>query len=63
LKFESKTPSSTTRRPKKPRKTQECHLEDRKPQKSAKGKKSGKAKQNDKEELRKAQNLKTQYPP
>jgi hypothetical protein len=54
LKFESKTPWSTTRRPKKPRKAQEGHLEDGEPQKLANGTKSGKAKQNGKKELRKA---------
>jgi hypothetical protein len=42
------------RRPKKQRKAQECHLEEGKPQKSIKGKKSGKVKQNGKEEIRKA---------
>jgi hypothetical protein len=46
LKFKSKTPWSTARRPKKPRKAEECHLEDGKPQKPANGTKSGKAKQN-----------------
>jgi hypothetical protein len=58
LKFESKTPWSTTRRPKKWRKAQEGHLDEGKPQKPTKGKKSGKAKQNGKEELRKAQKSK-----
>jgi hypothetical protein len=43
-KFESKTPWSTARRPKKPRKAQEGHLEDGKPQKLANGMKSGKTK-------------------
>jgi hypothetical protein len=38
------------------RKAQESHQEDGKPQKPANGTKSGKAKQNGKEELRKAQN-------
>jgi hypothetical protein len=51
LKIESKTPWSTARRPKKLRKAQEGHLEDGKPQKPANGMKSGKAKQNGKEEL------------
>jgi hypothetical protein len=53
--FESKTPWSTGRRPKKPRKAQEGHLEEGKPQKSANGTKSGKTKQTGKEELEKAQ--------
>jgi hypothetical protein len=56
LKFESKTPRSTARRPKKPIKAKEGHLEERKSQNPANGTKSGKAKQNGKEELRKAQN-------
>jgi hypothetical protein len=42
------------RRPKKPRKAQQGHLEEGKPQKSTQGKKSGKAKQNGKEKLRRA---------
>jgi hypothetical protein len=54
-KFKSKIPWSTAKRPKTPRKTQEDHLEDGKPQKQANGTKSGKAKQNDTEELRRAQ--------
>jgi hypothetical protein len=54
LKFESKTPWSTARRPKKPRKDQEGHPEEGKPQKPANGTKSGKTKQNGKEEQRKA---------
>jgi hypothetical protein len=54
LKFESKISWSTARRPKKPRKAQEDHLEEGKPQKPTKGIKSGKTKQNNKEELRKA---------
>jgi hypothetical protein len=58
LKFESKIPWSTTRRPKKPKKAQEGHLEDRKPQKPVNGTKNGKSKQNGKEELRKAQKSK-----
>jgi hypothetical protein len=58
LKFESKTPRSTTRRPKKLRKAQEGHLEDGKPQEPANGTKNDKVKQNDKEELRKAQKSK-----
>jgi hypothetical protein len=58
LKFKSKTPWSTTRRPKKPRKDQEGHLEEGRPQKPTKDTKSGKAKQNGKEELRKAQKSK-----
>jgi hypothetical protein len=37
---------------KKSRKAQEGHLDEEKPQKPTKGKKSGKAKQNGKEELR-----------
>jgi hypothetical protein len=55
LKFESKNPRSTARRPKKPRKSQEGHLEEGKPQKPANSTESGKAKQNGKEELGKAQ--------
>jgi hypothetical protein len=58
LKFKSKIPWSTVRRPKKPRKAQESHLEEGKPQKATKGKKSGKAKQNSKEEQRKTQKSK-----
>jgi hypothetical protein len=58
LKFESKTPWSTARRPKKPRNAQEGHLEERKLQKPTKGKKNSKAKQNGKEELRRAQKSK-----
>jgi hypothetical protein len=58
LKFEPKTPWRTDRRPKKPRKAQEDHLEEEKLQKPANGTKSGKAKQNGKEELRKAQIIK-----
>jgi hypothetical protein len=55
LKFESKTPWSTARRPKKLRKAQEGHLEEVKLQKPIKDKKIGKAKQNGKEELRETQ--------
>jgi hypothetical protein len=44
LKFKSKPPISTARRPKKPRKAQQGHLEKGKPQKPSKGTKSGKAK-------------------
>jgi hypothetical protein len=58
LKFESKTPWSTARRPKKPRKTQEGHLEEGKPQKPAYSTKSGKGKQIGKEEVGKAQKSK-----
>jgi hypothetical protein len=58
LKFESKIPRSTARRPKKPRKAQECHLEDGKPQKPANDMKNGKAKQNGRKELRKTQKSK-----
>jgi hypothetical protein len=58
LKFKSKTPWSTARRHKKARKAQEGHLEEGKPQKPANDMKSGKAKQNGKEELRKAQKSK-----
>jgi hypothetical protein len=58
LKFESKTPCSTARRPKKLRKSQEGHLEEGKPQKPTKGKKSGKTKQNGKKELGEAQKSK-----
>jgi hypothetical protein len=46
LKFESKIPRSTARRPKKPRRDQEGHLEEGRPQKTSKSQKSGKAKQN-----------------
>jgi hypothetical protein len=46
LKFESKIPWSTARRPKKPRKAEEVHLEEGKSQKPTTSKKSGKAKQN-----------------
>jgi hypothetical protein len=53
LKFESKTPWSTARRPKKPRKAQKGHLEEGKLQKPVNGTKSGKVKQNGKKELRK----------
>jgi hypothetical protein len=52
------TPWSTARRPKKPRKAKECHLEEGKLEKPENGTKSGKAKQNVKEELRKAQKSK-----
>jgi hypothetical protein len=55
LKFDSKTPLSTARRTKKPRKAQEGYLEEGKPQKLANDTKNGKVKQNGKEELRKAQ--------
>jgi hypothetical protein len=58
LKFESKISWSTARRPKEQRKAQEGHLEEEKPQKSVKGKKSCKANQNGKEELRKTQKSK-----
>jgi hypothetical protein len=58
LKFKSKTPWSTARRPKKPRKAQEGHLKYGKPQKPANGTKNGKAKPNCKDELRKAQKSK-----
>jgi hypothetical protein len=54
MKFESKTPRSTARRPKKARKAQEGHLQEGKPQKPANDTKNGKAKQNGKKELRKA---------
>jgi hypothetical protein len=58
LKFESKIPWSTARRPKKLRKAQESHLEKGKLQKPTQGKKSGKANQNGKKELVKAQKSK-----
>jgi hypothetical protein len=58
LKFESKIPWSTTRRPKTPRKAQEGHLEEGKLQKPTKSKKSGKTKQNSTEELERAQRSK-----
>jgi hypothetical protein len=45
---------SIARRPEKPRKTQEGHLEQENPQKPPNGTKSGKVKQSGKEELRKA---------
>jgi hypothetical protein len=53
LKFKSKIPWSTARRPKKTRKAQEGHLEGGRPQKPTKGMKSVKANQNGIEELRK----------
>jgi hypothetical protein len=58
LKCESKTPLSTAKRPKKVRKAQEGHLEEGKSQKPTKNTKSGKAKQNGKEELREVQKSK-----
>jgi hypothetical protein len=58
LKFESKIPWSTARRPKKLRKAQEGHLEEGKLQKPTKDTKSDKAKQNGKEEQRKDQKSK-----
>jgi hypothetical protein len=60
IKFEIRIqdPWSTARRPKKPRKPQEDHLEEGQPQKLTKGKKSGKVKQNGKKELWKAQKSK-----
>jgi hypothetical protein len=58
LKFKSKTPRSTDRRPKKSRKAQECHREEGKPQKPTKGTKSGKANPNGKKELGVAQKSK-----
>jgi hypothetical protein len=58
LKFESKTPWSTGRRPKKSRKAQQGHLEEGKPQKSTEDTKSSKAKKNGKKEIRKAQKSK-----
>jgi hypothetical protein len=54
LKFKSNTPWSIARRPIKPRKAQEGHLEEGKLQKPANGTKSGKAKQNGNQELEKA---------
>jgi hypothetical protein len=45
-------PMKHSRRPKKPRKAQEGHLEDVRQQKPTKGTKSGKAKQNGKEQLK-----------
>jgi hypothetical protein len=44
--------------PKKPRKAKQGHLEEGKPQKPANDTKSGKAKQNGKKDLRKAQKSK-----
>jgi hypothetical protein len=58
LKFESKTPWSTARRPKKPKKSLIRLSRRKKLQKPIKGKKSGKAKKNGKEELGKAQKSK-----
>jgi hypothetical protein len=58
LKFKSKTPWSTARRPKNQRKAEEGHLEEGKPQNPVNDTKSGKAKQNGKEELGKAQKCK-----
>jgi hypothetical protein len=55
LKFESKTPWSTARISRKPRKAQEVHLEEGKVARPIKDIKSGKSSQNDKEEIRKAQ--------
>jgi hypothetical protein len=55
LKFKSKIPWCTTRRPKKLRKAQEGHLEEGKLQKPANGMKSVKAKQHGKEEPSEAQ--------
>jgi hypothetical protein len=47
--------------PKKPRKAKQGHLEEGKPQKPANDTKSGKAKQNGKKDLRKAQKSKKSY--
>jgi hypothetical protein len=58
LMFKFKTPWGTARRPKNPRKTQEGRLEEGKSQKPANDTKSGKAKQNGKKELWKAQKSK-----
>jgi hypothetical protein len=58
LNFKYKTPWSTARMPKKPRKAKQGHLEEGKPQKPANDTKSGKAKQNGKKDLRKAQKSK-----
>jgi hypothetical protein len=55
LKFESKIPWRTTRRPKKLRKAQEGHLEEGKATRPTKGMKSSKSSKNGKKELRKAQ--------
>jgi DNA replication initiation complex subunit (GINS family) len=66
LKFESKIPWSTARRPIKPRKAQEGYLEEGKPQKPTKGKKSVEAKENGKEEqenLKLKANTQNQHPP
>jgi hypothetical protein len=60
LQFESKTPWSTARRPKKPRKAQEGYLEEGKPQKPINGMKSGKTKQNGNEKLRRARKAQNQ---
>jgi hypothetical protein len=58
LKFESKTSWSTARKPKKPRKAQEGHLEEGKPQKPTICKKDGKTNQDGTEELERAQRSK-----
>jgi hypothetical protein len=57
LKFEFKTPWTTARRPKKPKKAQEGHLEEGKPQKPMRGKKSRMVKT----ELRGARNAQNQH--
>jgi hypothetical protein len=61
LKFEFKIPWSTARRTKKQRKAQEGHQEEGKLQKPANGTKSGKTKQNDKKELRRARKAQNQH--
>jgi hypothetical protein len=58
LKFESRIPLNTARRPKKPRTTQEGHLEEGKPQKPTRSRKSGKAKQTGKKSSKSTQKLK-----
>jgi hypothetical protein len=58
LKFKSKISWSKARRHKRPRKAQEGHLEEEKPQKPTEGMKSGKGKQNGKKELGLAQKSK-----
>jgi hypothetical protein len=72
LMFESKTPWSTARGPKKPRKAQEGHLEDGKPQKPRKGKKAAKPRKwqrrakktsEEQEKLKPRQKLKISTPP
>jgi hypothetical protein len=55
FKFECKTPWSIARRPKKPRKAQEGHLEEEKAVRPTKGTESSKSSKNVTKELKKAQ--------